>query len=227
MAERAGDTSCSPMPWVICRAVSSLATQTKRRLTPKPRSSTRGGSVIVAPSPLRQRTSPSLCCCSATGMEPLEWLGEPTGLDDPPEMRVRPALRGASRRYEGTLPARADAIGGLQRFSASENVQDQAFVSTTQALVCACVRRAELKPWRKPGWRLPSSTLLGMNCEYLVFAWPVANDAAKALGDREAMADLLSLFEAHPIGHLPPLLRAERALTKAHLAADRARGARR
>ncbi len=58
-----------------------------------------------------------------------------------------------------------------------------------------------------------------MNCEYLVFAWPVANDAAKALGDLEAMAEILSLFEAHPIGHLPPLLRAERALTKAHLAA--------
>jgi hypothetical protein len=33
------------------------------------------------------------------------------------------------------------------------------------------------------------------------------------------MAEILSLFEAHPIGHLPPLLRAEQALTKAHLAA--------
>jgi hypothetical protein len=65
---------------------------------------------------------------------------------------------------------------------------------------------------------------LGMNCEHLVFAWPVANDAAKDLGDRQAMEDLLSLFEAHPIGQLPPLLRAERALTKAHLAATPGEG---
>jgi hypothetical protein len=63
-----------------------------------------------------------------------------------------------------------------------------------------------------------------MNCEYLVFAWPIANDAAKALGDRKTMAEILGLFEAHPIGHLPPLLRAELALTKAHLAATASDG---
>ncbi len=63
-----------------------------------------------------------------------------------------------------------------------------------------------------------------MNCEHLVFAWPIANDAAKALGDRKTMAEILGLFEAHPIGHLPPLLRAELALTKAHLAATASDG---
>ncbi len=147
-----------------------------------------------------------------------QWLGEPTGLDDPPEIRGRPALRGCLSALRGDIAGADDAIAGLGRFSASENVQDQAFVSTTQALVFggSCQPVEALAQARLA---LAKLDLLGLNCEHLVFAWPVANDAAKALGDHDAMADLLSLFEAHPIGHLPPLLRAERALTKAHLAA--------
>jgi class 3 adenylate cyclase/tetratricopeptide (TPR) repeat protein len=147
-----------------------------------------------------------------------QWLGEPTGLDDPPEIRGRPALQGCLSALRGDIVGADHAIAGLGRFSASENVQDQAFVSTTQAVVCGGSRQP-VEALAQARLALAKLDVLGLNSEYLVFAWPVANDAAKALGDREAMADLLSLFDAHPIGHLPPLLRAERALTKAHLAA--------
>jgi hypothetical protein len=147
----------------------------------------------------------------------LQWLGEPTGFDEPPEMRSRPALQGCLAALRGDVRGAADAIGGLRRFSASENVQDQAFISTTQALVCGASGQP-VEALEHARFALGNLDALGMNCEYLVFAWPVANDAAKALGDRQAMEDLLSLFEAHPIGQLPPLLRAELALTKAHLA---------
>ncbi|HUC16000.1 MAG TPA: hypothetical protein VMS00_16245, partial [Acidimicrobiales bacterium] len=134
------------------------------------------------------------------------------------EIRCRPALQGCLSALRGDVVGAADALGGLRRFSASENVQDQAFIATTQALVwgASCQQVEALEQARVA---LAQLDALGLSCEYLVFAWPVANDAAKALGDRQAMADLLGLFEAHPIGHLPPLLRAERALTKAHLAA--------
>jgi class 3 adenylate cyclase/tetratricopeptide (TPR) repeat protein len=148
-----------------------------------------------------------------------QWLGEPTGVDEPPEMRSRPALQGCLAALRGDTVGAADAIGGLRRFSASENVQDQAFISTTQALACGASGQ-QVEALAQARVALAHLDALGMNCEYLVFAWPVANDAAKALGDRQTMADILSLFEAHPLGHLPPLLRAERALTKAHLAAD-------
>jgi class 3 adenylate cyclase/tetratricopeptide (TPR) repeat protein len=147
----------------------------------------------------------------------LQWLGEPTGFDEPPEMRSRPALQGCLAALRGDVLSAADAIGGLRRFSVSENVQDQAFISTTQALVCGASGQ-QVEALEQARGALANLDALGMNCEYLVFAWPVANDAAKALGDRQAIEDLLSLFEAHPIGQLPPLLRAERALTKAHLA---------
>jgi len=146
-----------------------------------------------------------------------QWLSEPIGLDEPPEIRSRPALQGSLAALRGDVVGAVDAIGGLTRFSESENVQDQAFISTTQALVCgASGQQAEALEQARVA--LSHLGVLGMNCEHLVFAWPVANDAAKALGDRQAMEDLLSLFESHPIGQLPPLLRAERALTKAHLA---------
>jgi class 3 adenylate cyclase/predicted ATPase len=146
-----------------------------------------------------------------------EWLAEPTGRDDPPEIRGRPALQGCLSALRDVTGA-SGAVLGLARFSASENVQDQAFLSTTHALISAGSGQP-VEALAQARAALDNLEALGMNCEYLVFAWPVANDAAKALGDPEAMAEILDLFEAHPIGHLPPLLRAERALTKAHLAA--------
>jgi hypothetical protein len=152
-----------------------------------------------------------------------EWLGEPTGPDEPPEMRSRPALQGCLAALRGDVAGAADAIGGLQRFSASENVQDQAFISTTQALVSGA-SGDQVSALAQARLAIAYLDALGMNCEYLVFAWPIANDAAKALGDRKTMAEILGLFEAHPVGHLPPLLRAELALTKAHLAATSSDG---
>ena len=147
-----------------------------------------------------------------------QWLGEPTGLDEPPEIRSRPALQGCLAALRGDIVGAADVIDEIRRYSASDNVQDQAFISTTQALVCSASGQ-QVEALAQARVALAHLDALGMNCEYLVFAWPVANDAAKALGDRQAMTDILSLFEAHPLGHLPPLLRAERALTRAHLAA--------
>ncbi len=132
-------------------------------------------------------------------------------------MRYLAGVRGFLYGLRGNPVNPGDAIAGLAGFSDSENVQDRAFLSTARALVeFASDRPVEALDYARAA--LAQVEKLGLNCEYLVFAWPVANDAAKALGDREAMEDLLSLFEAHPIGHLPPLLRAERALTKAHLA---------
>jgi tetratricopeptide (TPR) repeat protein len=150
--------------------------------------------------------------------EAAQWLGNATEVNGPPAMRYLAGVRGFLHGLRGDTVNIGDATVGLAGFSDSENVQDRVLLSTARALVeSASDRPIEALAYARAA--LAQVEKLGLNCEYLVFAWPVANDAAKALGDRQAMADLLSLFEAHPIGHLPPLLRAELALTKAHLAA--------
>jgi tetratricopeptide (TPR) repeat protein len=51
------------------------------------------------------------------------------------------------------------------------------------------------------------------------WAWGQAARSAQALHDTEATRDLVGLLDEHPIGHLSPLLRGERALASARLAA--------
>ena len=61
---------------------------------------------------------------------------------------------------------------------------------------------------------------LGYRTEYIRWAWPLAALAARLLGDLSAEEELVAMLDAHPIGHLPPLLRAERQLAKACAAAE-------
>jgi len=150
--------------------------------------------------------------------EAAQWLGDATELGGPAVVHYLAEVRGFLNGLRGDTVDTADAIVTLTRFSDTENVQDRALLSTARALVESASDHP-IEALAHARAALAQLEKLGLNSEYLVFAWPVANDAARALGDRQAMADLLSLFDAHPIGHLPPLLRAERALTKAHLAA--------
>ena len=56
---------------------------------------------------------------------------------------------------------------------------------------------------------------LGLQNEAVLWSWPVAADMAHLLADDAALDHVLSLLDAHPIGHVPPLLRAERELALA------------
>ncbi|MGH9171169.1 MAG: hypothetical protein ACRD0Z_09910, partial [Acidimicrobiales bacterium] len=47
------------------------------------------------------------------------------------------------------------------------------------------------------------------------WAWPLASRSARALADSAASAELVTSLDAHPIGHLAPILRAERQLARA------------
>jgi len=53
----------------------------------------------------------------------------------------------------------------------------------------------------------------------LRWAWPLAARAAHDLGDAAAVGELLALIDFYPPGHLAPMLRAERDLACARLAA--------
>jgi hypothetical protein len=51
------------------------------------------------------------------------------------------------------------------------------------------------------------------------WAWPLAARAAHDLRDSAAVGELLALLDSHQPGHLAPMLRAERDLARARLAA--------
>ncbi|MGH9171141.1 MAG: hypothetical protein ACRD0Z_09760, partial [Acidimicrobiales bacterium] len=52
------------------------------------------------------------------------------------------------------------------------------------------------------------------------WAWPLASRSARAVGDDRAVAELVAILDAHPIGHLSPILRAERQLARACAKSD-------
>ncbi len=51
--------------------------------------------------------------------------------------------------------------------------------------------------------------------EQVRFAWPLGARAARQLEDWEALAALVAMVDEHPIGHIPPVLRAGRVLARA------------
>jgi uncharacterized protein HemY len=58
-----------------------------------------------------------------------------------------------------------------------------------------------------------------MGHESPLWAWMLAARAAYDLGDIAVTRELLGLLDSHPPGHLVPMLRAERDLVRARLAA--------
>jgi hypothetical protein len=109
-------------------------------------------------------------------------------------------------------------LAGLSAMRASEDHQDQTMVGVADAFTAAARRQPET------ALRMTRDTLahvdaLGISSESLRWAWPLAARAAHELGDDAAVADLIALLDSHQPGHLGPMLRAERDLVRARLAA--------
>jgi class 3 adenylate cyclase/tetratricopeptide (TPR) repeat protein len=120
------------------------------------------------------------------------------------------ALRGEVSTARGVL-------AGLENMQASDDIQEQAAVAVAEAFAAAVggqpgdalafARRA-----------LAHADALGLGCEAIRWAWPLAARAAYDLDDPAAGQELLAQLDAHPPGHLIPMLRAERDLARARLA---------
>jgi AAA ATPase domain len=127
--------------------------------------------------------------------------------------------------YRGWLAAlRGDAaaaqamLAGLADLRASEDPQDQALVSLVEGFTAAAGRqpRAALGHARAV---LAHAGALGISSEFVRWAWPLAARAAHDLRATAAAGELLALLDACQPGHLAPMLRAERDLARARLAA--------
>ena len=102
------------------------------------------------------------------------------------------------------------------RDRASEDAQDQAGVALCNAIIAATQNRYA-DALRNAQAVIAQATALGIGHVVLSWAWPLAARCAHTLGDDDSVAQLLALLDDHPVGHLPPLLRAERLLARARL----------
>jgi hypothetical protein len=56
-----------------------------------------------------------------------------------------------------------------------------------------------------------------MRHESIYWSWPLATRSAFLINDTSTVEELITLLDTHPVGHLPPILRAERTLARARL----------
>jgi len=121
------------------------------------------------------------------------------------------ALRGNA----GTAETLLAALSGLR---ASEDLQDQSLAILPDAFTAAARGQPE-NALRHARAVLAHVDVLGISSTSLRWAWPLAARAAHELGDKTAVDGLIALLDSHQPGHLAPMLRAERDLSRARLAA--------
>jgi class 3 adenylate cyclase/tetratricopeptide (TPR) repeat protein len=118
----------------------------------------------------------------------------------------------------GDVPAAQAILDGLNDIRASENHQDQALVGLVEAFTAAA-RRQPADALKHARTVLDHAAALGIRVNHTRWAWPVAARAALDLADANAVAELLEFLDRYRLGELHPMLRAERELARARLAA--------
>ncbi len=127
--------------------------------------------------------------------------------------------------YRGLLaalrgdPATAEAIlAGLGDLRTREDMQTKSLISLVEAAAAAGRRQYEAALRHARG-TLVYADVLGVSAEDQRWAWAVAARAAYELADFAAVRELLSLLDSNQPGQIAPMLRAERDLAQAWLAA--------
>jgi hypothetical protein len=121
------------------------------------------------------------------------------------------ALRGDAATAETMLAALPD-------LRASQAPQDQAIISTAEAFTAAARREPQAALGHARAV-LAHAGAIGISHDCLRWAWPLAARTAHDLGDAAVVGELLALLNSRQPGHLAPMLRAERDLARARLAA--------
>jgi class 3 adenylate cyclase/tetratricopeptide (TPR) repeat protein len=141
---------------------------------------------------------------------------ERDGLADQAFVQVQ---RGFLAALRGDHAKATVVLDGLSRFHATEDVQVRTALLLLQAAIALAagdpagtLDRAHAVVRYEEG--------LGVRAEAVRWAWPLAARAAHVLGDLAAERELLAVLDAHPIGHLPLLLRAEADLARGRLTVD-------
>jgi class 3 adenylate cyclase/tetratricopeptide (TPR) repeat protein len=138
------------------------------------------------------------------------------GLDDHPYIAGYRSMLMAMRGDAEVAIARLRVIAPLRD---SEDQQDKSTVDLVEAFTFAALAEpAEaLRLARDIVARVDG---LGIGAEAVRWGWPLGVRMAAAVGDADAVRELIAVVDAFPRGHVPPVLRAERDLAAARLAAE-------
>jgi class 3 adenylate cyclase/tetratricopeptide (TPR) repeat protein len=129
------------------------------------------------------------------------------------------AFRAVLFGLRGDGEGAAAILGSLTAMRDSDDAQDKASAALVEAVVAAALDRpADVLAPSRVVFGLVDA--LGIRSDSVRWAWPLAYRAARTLGDADAVAEFVAILDGHALGHLPPLLRAERDLARAAAAAD-------
>ncbi|MGH9293893.1 MAG: hypothetical protein ACRD0B_01060, partial [Acidimicrobiales bacterium] len=139
------------------------------------------------------------------------------GIGDHPQIAyLRVLLAGLRRDGEGAAGGYATLFGAI---GGSEDRQDAAVLSLAGAFAAtADGRSAEAQGHAMSAVR--QAEAIGIRHDVVCWAWPLAARLSRALEDGAATGELLAMLDTRPLGHVPPLLRAERQLAVAWAAAE-------
>lgn len=119
----------------------------------------------------------------------------------------------------GDLAGTRLAQEAVARYRGSEDLQEQATLGVLDATAALCAGDLA-QALTHASAVLEKADALGIGSDTMRWAWPLAGRSARSLGERAALEHLVGIVDAYPPGHLPPILRAERQLVAALLAAD-------
>jgi len=122
-------------------------------------------------------------------------------------------LRGDTQTADAMLAALPDTM------RTSQNPVNRASVAIVEGFTAAARHRPH-ETLRYARAVLAHADVLGLSAEDVRWAWPLAARAAYDLGDTAATRDLLAQLDSCKPEQLAPMLRAERDLVRARLAAD-------
>jgi class 3 adenylate cyclase/tetratricopeptide (TPR) repeat protein len=150
-----------------------------------------------------------------TAEEALAQAVDSDGLADDDYTTCHRAWLAALRGDIATAQATMTAVGDVRT---SEDPQDKSMIDVVEAFIAAA--RHELPDaLRRAQAALVYAAVLGISHDSQRWAWPLAARAACDLGDTATASELLALLDSCQPGHLAPMLRAERDLVRARLAA--------
>jgi class 3 adenylate cyclase/tetratricopeptide (TPR) repeat protein len=119
----------------------------------------------------------------------------------------------------GNAGAARTIIASFQDMLASEDPIDMAMVSILESFAASADGQPE-DALHHARAALAHADAIGISAGPLRWAWPLGVRAAHDQHQQAVVRDLLALLDSHPPGHVAPMLRAERDLARARLAAS-------